>query len=106
VYDFIAANVALHQRQEVRAIIVTGEASKAAVNELGNVAVNAVGTGVVKLMTDIDPAEVVAHGGAVLARMIQQRPEEFQAHDGNITPNAEEWASMLKNRRLVEHSEL
>jgi hypothetical protein len=68
-----------------------------------------VGTDVAKLMTDIDPTEVVGHGAAVWARMMQERPEDFQTHDGNILPSDEEWAEMLEKKRLAdldEHNEL
>jgi hypothetical protein len=69
----------------------------------------AVGTNVVRLMTDIDPSEVVAHGAAVWARMMQQNPEDFMTHDGNRLPSDEEWAEILEKERLAdlaEHNEL
>jgi hypothetical protein len=45
----------------------------------------------------------------VWARMMQERPEDFQTHDGNILPSDEEWAEMLEKKRLAdldEHNEL
>jgi hypothetical protein len=69
----------------------------------------AVGTDVVRLMTDIDPSEVVAHGAAVWARMMQQQPEDFMTHDGNKLPSDEEWVEILEKKRLgdlAEHNEL
>ncbi|KAH7388822.1 hypothetical protein BKA66DRAFT_558755 [Pyrenochaeta sp. MPI-SDFR-AT-0127] len=76
-----------HQRDSLRAIIISGEATTPAITSLGVMAKQAVGTETVKIMTDIDPPEVVAHGAAVWARLTQQIPQVFMPDAGNgISP--------------------
>jgi hypothetical protein len=94
------------QRQEVRAIVITGEASKAAIAKLGDFALKMVGTEAVRLITDIDASELVAYGAAVWARMTQQHPERFSTPAGNIIPDDEEWARMLERREVNGRDEL
>ncbi|KAH7384460.1 hypothetical protein BKA66DRAFT_462239 [Pyrenochaeta sp. MPI-SDFR-AT-0127] len=109
VQEFIANQVLpQHKRENIRAIVITGEASTEAITELGIAALNAVGTGVVKLLTEIKPSEVVAHGAAVWARMTQHHPEHFKTHTGNKIPDEQYWAEeeARKAGRSDEHSEL
>jgi hypothetical protein len=54
-----------HKREDIRAIIISGEASTTAENKLGDTALELVGTGEVKLMKEIDSSEVVAYGAVV-----------------------------------------
>lgn len=60
-----------HNRQDIRAIVVSGEASPSANAEMCDIALQVVGTNEVRLMTDIEGSEVVARGAAVLAQLIQ-----------------------------------
>ncbi|KAF2123917.1 hypothetical protein P153DRAFT_303421 [Dothidotthia symphoricarpi CBS 119687] len=64
-------------RDDIRAIVIVGEASAPSISELGMIAKMAVGTEVVNVVTDIDPTEAVAHGAAVWARLTQQFPQNF-----------------------------
>jgi hypothetical protein len=73
------------------------------------VALNAVGSKEVKLTTEIEPSEVVAHGAAVWARMTEERPEDFTTHGGDMLVPDEEWLALeeaQKVRQGFEHSEL
>jgi hypothetical protein len=72
-----------HKREDVRAVVITGEASSIGNAELGDIALRVVGTSEVKLMTEIEHSEVVAYGAAIWARRTQQRPEKFITHGGN-----------------------
>lgn len=72
-----------YERDSIRAIVISGEASSVGITELGVLARRAVGTQVVKVMMEIDPADVVAHGAAVWARMTQQSPQRFIPYAGN-----------------------
>jgi hypothetical protein len=105
VHSFIEAHVR-SKREQVRAIIVIGEASDAAIAELGEIALKMVGTEAVRLIKDIDAKELVAYGAAIWARMTQQTPERFESPQGNIIPDDEEWARMLEKRRIEERDEL
>ncbi|KAF2029127.1 hypothetical protein EK21DRAFT_68303 [Setomelanomma holmii] len=92
-YDLIRSP---NKREDIRAIIIAGEVSKAAVAKLGNAVLKAVGTEEVRLLAEIDPSEVVAHGAAFWARMTQRNPEAFVVHGGNKIPDEEDF----------DHSEL
>lgn len=76
--------------------------------ELGEVALQAVGTKDVKLMTDIEPAEVVAHGAAAFARLTQEHPEYFNTRSSNKVPDDAYWAEVAarKARAEAKHDEL
>jgi hypothetical protein len=106
VHEFIEMSVPQQQREDIRAIIIAGDATPAAITELGNIALDAVGTSVVKLMTQIDPSEVIAYGAAAWARMMQQHPELFVSTDCQLIPSDEEYAAMLEKFRLAELAEL
>jgi hypothetical protein len=67
------------KRENIRAVIMTGEASAASVAELAATAVRAIGTKAVRALAEFKPSEVVAHGAAVWARMTQEYPEYFEA---------------------------
>jgi hypothetical protein len=67
----------VHVREDIRAIVIFGEASASSIAELGELALRAVGTDVVKLMTHVAPEEVVAHGAAVWARMTVEDAERW-----------------------------
>lgn len=66
-----------HKRENIRAIVIAGEASTTAIELLGGAAREAVGHEQVELITDIEPSEVVAHGAAVWARTIREKSENF-----------------------------
>jgi hypothetical protein len=69
VRGFIDDEVLPHRaREDIRAIVVAGEASASAIAELTAITHDAVGTDVVKVMSDIDPSEVAAHGAAAMVR--------------------------------------
>jgi hypothetical protein len=104
--DFFMEAYVRPQRQEIRAIVITGEASNAAIAELGDIAVKMLGNEAVPLITDIEASELVAYGAAVWARMTQQQPELFSATAGNIIPNDEEWVKMLERRATDGRDEL
>ncbi|KAH3999425.1 hypothetical protein HBH98_087720 [Parastagonospora nodorum] len=109
VQDFLVQHVLPeHKREDIRAIIIAGEASAAAVKELGDAALEVVGTEEVKLLTDFEPSEVVAHGAAVFSRLTQEHPEHFGTTTGNIIPDDKEWAEMQARieRENEGHSEL
>jgi hypothetical protein len=46
------------EREDIRAIVIFGEAPASSIAELGTLALEAVGTDVVKLMTEIEPSEL------------------------------------------------
>jgi molecular chaperone DnaK (HSP70) len=75
--SFVEHSLQKHDRDSVRAIIVSGEASASRSIELGEMAKNAVGSQSAKVLTDIDPSEVVAYGAAVWARRVQREPRRF-----------------------------
>ncbi|KAF1848103.1 uncharacterized protein K460DRAFT_308018 [Cucurbitaria berberidis CBS 394.84] len=58
-----------YNRDDIRAIVIAGEASTDAVTELGRIAHKAVETETVKVLSDIETSEVVAHGAAVWAKL-------------------------------------
>lgn len=47
------------------------------IKELGEMARKAIGMEIVKVISEIDPSETVAHGAAVIARKIQEEPHKF-----------------------------
>lgn len=49
-------------------IVLAGESASSTFEELGTIALNAVGTSVVKLATGIDPSNAAAHGVATFIR--------------------------------------
>lgn len=81
-------------RDNIRAVVLSGEASPARNKELGELARHAVGTTTATIMTELDPSEVVAHGAAVWARNVQRSPRAFVIETGNRVDE------------LVEHDEL
>lgn len=97
-----------NNREDIRAIVIMGEASKTGTEQLGKIALDAVGTEAVKLMTDFEPSEVVAHGAAVFARLTQEHPEHFISKSTNRVPDDAYWADVAarKARESAEHSEL
>jgi hypothetical protein len=67
-----------HQaRDDNRAILVFGEASPAAVTELGAIAKQVVGTAHVKVLTAFAASEVVARGAASYSRWAQDLPSTW-----------------------------
>jgi hypothetical protein len=95
-----------HRRKDIRAVVVSGEASTEGNSRLGIMALEAVGTEEVNLMTDIDPSEVVSHGAAIWARITQQHPENFIIHDGNRIPDEDFYIKHEAMRRLHKRDEL
>jgi hypothetical protein len=85
-----------------------GDTTTTATTQLGIVALDAVGSAEAKLMTEIAPAEVAAYGAAVLARMIEERPEHFATYDGNMLIPEEQWEAQQARKAQLkdEHSEL
>jgi hypothetical protein len=108
-HGFIANHVLPHHKREnIRAIVIMGDATPTASTQLGTAALDAVGNEEAKLMTDIAPSEVAAYGAAVLARMTEERPEDFATYDGNLLIPDEQWeAEQARKAQLEdEHSEL
>jgi hypothetical protein len=64
------------EEKNIRAIVLTGEASHAAFAKMGVMALAAVGTDEVVIATGIDPADVVAHGAAVYARLVLKNKDK------------------------------
>jgi hypothetical protein len=97
-----------HNREEIRAIVIYGAASAPGNTELGTIALTAVGTDEVKLMTEIEPSEVVAHGAAIWAQRTQRNPEKFMAQDGNRIVDDQYHAEneAMYNRWRGKHDEL
>lgn len=85
-----------------------GEASAKGVKELGRIALDAVGTENVKLMTDFEPSEVVAHGAAIFSRLTQDHPEYFISRSTNKVPDESYWADVAAREasQSAEHDEL
>jgi molecular chaperone DnaK (HSP70) len=108
VTDFINNQVLKrHKREDIQAIIVAGEASGPAIAELSSIAVQAVRTEVVKVLADIKPSEVAAHGAAVLARITQQEPKLFVTYDGNRFQDKQYYAKNEARRKMAsKHEEL
>ncbi|KAH7407043.1 hypothetical protein DE146DRAFT_607170 [Phaeosphaeria sp. MPI-PUGE-AT-0046c] len=108
--EFVEVEVlSRYKREDIRAIIISGEASATCAEELGKAALNAVGTEEVKLMKNFEPSKVVAHGAAVFARLTEEHPEDFMTHSGNIVPDDEAyWAEVAarRAREEAEHNEL
>jgi hypothetical protein len=74
---------------------------------LGAIALQKVGTEEVKLMTEIDPSEVVAHGSAVWAKLVKDHPEYFVIHEWNRVADEEYHIEHERMRRLYgPHDEL
>lgn len=82
----ILAEPTTGQRENVRAIVLFGEADSLSTTQLGQIAREAVGTKTVEIMTDIDPSEAVAHGAAVWARMVQTLPAHIFMGDDWFPP--------------------
>jgi hypothetical protein len=113
VQDFITSQaLPNHRAEDVRAVVIMGEASSAAVEELATAALAAVGTNEVKLMTQFHHTEVVAHGAAVFSRIVQEDPGSFSGpSDHLVIPDEEYWAeeearAARKVAKAEEHSEL
>jgi len=88
--------------------VVTGEASASAIAELTAIAHDAVGTDVVKVLTEFDPSEVAAYGAAAMARWTHRVDETTLVHTGNKVPDHEYWAGEEARRKFQasEHEEL
>jgi hypothetical protein len=109
IHDFVNLEVlAENRREDIRAIVITGEASATSVKELGQAALKAVGTEDVKLMADFKASEVVAYGAAVFARIAQEHPDIFNLCSVNMPYNDAYWAEEVarKERKGEEHNEL
>jgi hypothetical protein len=60
-------------------------------------------------MTDIEPAEVVAHGAAAFTRLTQEHPEYFNTRSTNRVPDEAYWAEVAARQtreEAAEHNEL
>ncbi|KAH7384421.1 hypothetical protein DE146DRAFT_739987 [Phaeosphaeria sp. MPI-PUGE-AT-0046c] len=73
-----------YKREDVRAIIVAGEASVSASLNLAKLAQSVVGTDTAKIMTDIPFSEVAARGAAAWARETEVTPHRFLIEEGNF----------------------
>jgi hypothetical protein len=62
------------QREDIRAIVLFGEASDPAFDALGTIAHNAIDIESVQIMTDLAPWEAVPHGAAMWGRLVQVPP--------------------------------
>ena len=75
-------------REDIRAIVVYGEASSPSVGELGVLARQVVGTDTVKIVTDLAPTDVVPHGAAIWARIVGSalapEPEQVEVQPRQI----------------------
>lgn len=67
-----------YERERIRAIVPVGEASSAAFSEVLGIAHKVVNNGVVRVLTDIDPAIVVAHGAVMKARDTVLRKDRWR----------------------------
>lgn len=65
-------NYPRHNRDDVRAIVLAGEASLPAFAILGDIALSTVGTQLGKIATGIHPPYTVAHSAAAYARKAQE----------------------------------
>jgi len=72
-----------YKRQDVRAIIVAGEASVSGSFNLAKLAQGIVGTDTASIMTEIPNNEVVARGAAAWARRTAAHPRRFIVEQGN-----------------------
>lgn len=72
-----------YKRQDVRAIIVAGEASVLGSFNLAKLARGVVGTDTARIMTEIPNSEVVARGAAAWARRTAAHPWRFIVQQGN-----------------------
>lgn len=95
-------------REDIRTIVIMGEVSAKGIQELGKIALDAVGTETVKLLTDFKPSELVAHGAAIFARLTQDHPEYFISRSTNKVPDESYWADVAARevRQSAEHDEL
>ena len=67
-----------YARDDIRAIVISGEASVEGIAALERIAYKAVGTEPLEYVAEIDAAEVVAHSAAEYARITQRHPEKFK----------------------------
>lgn len=86
-----------HERDNIRAIVLAGEASPSAFDQLGAIARTAVGTDVVKVATGINPPDVLAYGAAAYARKAQKYKNKVPTHWGNMIPYEEYY---VENERM------
>jgi hypothetical protein len=77
-------------RDDIRAFVIAGEASAEGVSALSLIARKVVGTEGLQYVTEVDPSEVVAHGAAQYARMVQKMPHAFKTSEGNVVAEHEE----------------
>jgi len=72
-----------YARNDIRAIVISGEASAEGIAALERIARKAVGTEPLEYVAEIDSAEVAAYGAAEFARITQRTPEVFTVDAGN-----------------------
>jgi hypothetical protein len=73
-----------YKREDVRAIVVAGEASVSGSLNLAKLAQGVVGTDTAKIMTEIPVSDVVARGAAAWARRTKTQPHRFIIQEGNF----------------------
>lgn len=100
-----------HKREDIRAIVVTGDASAAAVGELGDAALKSVGNEKVRLLTDFASSQVIAQGAAVFAGAIHENPHYFVEPSRTSKYFEKQWAEFVAQlekdeRERRENSEL
>ncbi|KAH3914046.1 hypothetical protein HBI56_054280 [Parastagonospora nodorum] len=78
-----------YKRQDVRAIIVAGEASVSGSFNLAKLARGVVGIDMARIMTEIPNSEVVSRGATAWARRTAAHPRRFIVQQGNY-PSAHE----------------
>jgi hypothetical protein len=78
------------EREDIRAIVLFGEASTPGFEQLGIIARNAVGIEVVQIVSDLAPWEAAPHGAAMWARLVQGPSTSFMG----CPPGALEWYSL------------
>ena len=72
-----------YARDDIRAIVISGEASVEGIAALERIARKAGGTEPLEYVAAIDSAEVAAYGAAEFARITQRKPEVFTVDSGN-----------------------
>ncbi|KAF2829667.1 hypothetical protein CC86DRAFT_367624 [Ophiobolus disseminans] len=80
------SNSHYYSRDEIRAIVISGEASAESIAALERIARKAVGVEPLDYAAEIDAAEVAAYGAAEYARITQRDPETFTMEKSTVTP--------------------
>jgi hypothetical protein len=105
--DFLENLLQGHERNDIRAIVLAGDASSSAFAELGELALDAVGTQEVKLATGIAPADVIAYGAAHFIRgAYKYRRRQPGASNGDPDKKIPEEKRIIGHIAQYAHEEL